>query len=618
MKNPTKPISENPFYGMANTLSLFRNASAFGNEATLRRTLDQAVSEAKTEMQKQLLVMLLFFIGDIGAREPNYNKSKGQGGTGSRQAFRWILKWLLRNPVIGPLFPWHLVPQHTNFENLWYNQLRTNRKNGALISEEYLAEGDVDTVFLATVVERILKSPKTDEFTKGLIAKYLTIPKYSSRKGVKGRRKLKPHTMRRVRRDEEFARVLSEKMGWLVVSHPKNFQYVGMQEFKKTYLGNTEAHLFSSKKILEYGKAQFLNWLDQLPAGARYRVKTRLERYPQKWGSLPAYFKEWVNSKEEAQQKLRELKVKTGGKELTLAEQAELKEARKAAKVTTGATDWMSLLSKPDELAIETMLDKVVMNVPVLPVVDVSGSMNMRLAIGQTKCSDVAALLTTLTLLKNPHENGGDFLMAFSDHATVIDSRSPEAVSRNRYTVKEKANSGKLIDKTETVMANLTRVRQKLDYLNHGGTDINSIFKAFQDFVEEPGQDRQARIEALAEYPVILIISDGDFNQSYSPHASIREFQHNMLRSFGWNGVIVIWDAWQNVRQENSKFENIENVMYYGGVNPDILTQIFTKLHDLDVVDIYTPLKTLYDNDRFKFIREFVRQKLSPNVPIAE
>ena len=55
------------------------------------------------------------------------------------------------------------------------------------------------------------------------------------------------------------------------------------------------------------------------------------------------------------------------------------------------------LQGKATDVTIQAILDKVEFNVPLLPIVDCSGSMNGR-------PMQIARLLTTLALLKNPNK----------------------------------------------------------------------------------------------------------------------------------------------------------------------------------------------------------------------
>lgn len=611
MKPTLRPVEDNPFYGKTALLSLYNNGNRASTAIALHDLLNKAHTEANTPELKALLIMLIFNIGDIGGRNPQYLRGKAtHGGHGARFQFIWALMWVLSKSDIKRIFPFEYVAEHSYFEALWYNQIRTDRKKGRVLSSTSVLTTEESIQFIASVVAEMIKRPGSHHT---LIAKYLTVPKFSTRKGEKGRRTLQPVTVDRVKKDFQFALALSEKVGWLVEKKPQYTKFTGLIEFKKANLQNTEAHLFSSKKILSFGKAQFLQWLDTLPAGARYRVEKRLERYPQKWGELPSYYTQWVEEKKQAQQALKEFKATNQG-DLTIAEQNQLKELKKAAKVTTGGTNFKDLflaLSNKEnsiELALEALLEKVEMKVPVLPVVDVSGSMYSNHTELRQTSAELAALCATITLLKNPHENKGDFLMHFSSTGGVIDSRSPEQKRANRFIVGNSIPSNKLIVPTDSFIDNYKRVYQKLDSVYHGGTNISAIFEAFRTYVNS-AMNKQAAIESLNEYPVLLVLSDGDLNSCYSPAASMAKFQMEMRQAFGWEGVIVIWDTVQ--KEKSNNFEGLENVIYFSGTNPDVLTQIFSKIHDLDIIDVYTGLKSLFASERYEKVKAFALAKTS-------
>ena len=85
----------------------------------------------------------------------------------------------------------------------------------------------------------------------------------------------------------------------------------------------------------------------------------------------------------------------------------------------------------------------------------------------------------------------------------------------------------------------------------------------------------------------------------------------NKMRQLGWNGVVVVWDVKQgagdnHLSQYGDKFANVPNCIHYYGYNLGIINQIFTNIHDLDVIDVYQDLKSLYASNRYQLIKENV------------
>jgi hypothetical protein len=63
------------------------------------------------------------------------------------------------------------------------------------------------------------------------------------------------------------------------------------------------------------------------------------------------------------------------------------------------------------------------------------------------------------------------------------------------------------------------------------------------------------------------------------------------------------------LQSETSKYCGhiiIDNVLHLGGWNLSIINQVFTSIHDLDVIDTYLPLKTLHESNRYVLVREAI------------
>ena len=86
------------------------------------------------------------------------------------------------------------------------------------------------------------------------------------------------------------------------------------------------------------------------------------------------------------------------------------------------------------------------------------------------------------------------------------------------------------------------------------------------------------------------------------------DFQMKMRQWFGWDGVILIWDVKSGSKSpaHAKRFESVENIIYHVGTNPTVVNQIFSKIDDMDIIDIYTPLKSLYDSNRYDLIKKNV------------
>ena len=90
--------------------------------------------------------------------------------------------------------------------------------------------------------------------------------------------------------------------------------------------------------------------------------------------------------------------------------------------------------------------------------------------------------------------------------------------------------------------------------------------------------------------------------------ASLRHFMMRMKQWFGWDGIVVIWDVpkYGDSINKNGYFDNIENVIHITTYNLSTINQLFTKLDDLDIVDIYTELKAIYSSNRYELVKNNV------------
>jgi hypothetical protein len=215
-------------------------------------------------------------------------------------------------------------------------------------------------------------------------------------------------------------------------------------------------------------------------------------------------------------------------------------------------------------------------------------------------------LATTVFLLKNPDLDAGEFFIRFGTTADVIVS-GVQATKQgvNKYMNHKAITVGTLVDKTKPFSWNLANISKYIP-AGDGGTNLSLIPKELKRWVDESVEFRDQKIEQINKYPVILVISDGDLNSNYTASASFLEFQQNMRQWFGWEGVTVLWDVKQETSGNGSKFDNIANIMYFGGMNMGILDQIFRNIGDLDVIDQYLPLKALYNSNRYLPVRELV------------
>jgi len=650
-----KNTKENPFYGKRSILDLAINLNKMtdtASKAQVFASLDAAWKECTDKTSREMFFVLMFSFGDVANREHNvfvktYGKGKvDAGGNSLRKVFIYCLEWLVKNQAAQFYAFLPIIGEYTNLENPFYYQVRTNRKTGKIM--EVISIVPTDPIKRAEFVDQVagyfadvIREVRTSDVQHQLLAKFIPKPKFSKRtrtvvqkNGETKRVKyaMQKETMQKELFEKEFAAALSEKMKWEVVQHKSNTRFVGLEKYKAKHNRTSEAYLFSSKEILNMDKPQFQKWLDGLPSGARYRVQRRLfnvengklcttKKWVGKFGDFADFYTEWLEQKEKASSVARvlETKQKQNGGTLSEEETETLKIAQKAAKVNTGAStliDEMAEVFKAGtskaefDLKLDNMMRKMDVKVPVLVIADISGSMTQARA--QHKGvnilpRDMARMAATLFLMKNPDPELQDMLITFDDRAEIITKKATvQQVGANRFMSASTQVVDELVDTTKTFSHNYDSVSRFIGGRN--STNISSVPTALKQWVDAGGSESEMRKEQVCKYPVWLVVSDGDINNEPSATASVSDFMMKMRQWFGWTGVLVIWDVKNPaMSNEKSKFENIENVIHYSSFNPSTVTQVFSNIDDLDVIDVYQPLQSLHRSNRYDIVKSFVK-----------
>jgi hypothetical protein len=611
--------NENPFYGKQELLALYHGATVPLRE--LQVLLNRAAGSCKSKEDWQLLYVVIFNIGDITDRNHDLllktygAKGLEKGGNSARKNFLYCLTWMVNNKPEQFYEFLPLIHEYTNFENLFFYQLRTDRTKGSLheIISIVPSEKEKREVFVERVTSylaSIISDSNTPVYKLSLLAKFLKYPRFSKRSRVtKSGEKVKknlthPAFLKEVF-EAQFALSLSKKLGWDTIVHKNNTEYVGLKKFKQTYNQLNEDVLFSTKKIFSMDKASFISWLDSQPAGARYRIGRRLTFKPEVYVNQAAWFNEWIALKEKASQEARKLEAK---ETLTEKEQSKLQYLQKAAKVNTGAVNFVDLVkdifsSKASDISLvaDNLLRKVDFKVPVLPIVDTSSSMDQRInGEANLKVIDFASLLATVVLLKNPSEDAKNLLFTFNDSCQIITDGLTVSVREGRFLSAATKQIDKIVNKESSFLANYEQVRS-ICYPT-GSTSLRSVAERLNYWANQDASQKEYRKELINQFPIVLVLSDGDLNSDGSAKESMLAFQHTMRVNFGWEGIVVVWDVNESSHKEK-KFSNLENVIYLSTFNVSNLTQVFTKIHDLDVIDVYTPLKSLYLSNRYELVK---------------
>jgi hypothetical protein len=596
--------NENPFYGCSNCLKL-------SNTPTITESLlSDAWREVSQDIEKRkMFFSLLFSIGDITNRQHNifHNKKVDNGGNARREDFYTIINWLWVNnkQQFIKFMNAQLFNEYTCFDVLFRNRVQTK---GSKVLTVFSAFHDPQyKKALLNYVYSVING--SNPFNKMLVAKFLTIPRTSKRQGHK---KMLPETLKIMREKKAFLEELSKMMGWNDIEYLKSYR-----EWRKQYNGELESLLFSTGKINEFTKDEFLSWFDKLPAQARFRVKNRIlyskKQYfsdgvriidtphdEYKWAKFQPWLKEWEQFKEKKQEEQRILEEKVRQGQATDEDKIKLQKVKKEAKVTTGATNFNELYQSilrgsVDKLALESFIQNKV-NLPYnsLVIIDDSGSM-------KGAPFNFAKFIASVCLVKNPDDDARNLIGFFNNSShwhSFIDSTSSRKNSLLRTQIAP-TSPKPLVDPNLSFYDNYQRISSFCDAVYHGGgTHITSIPKGLEPIIEE----NPDFLDTLKEYPIWTILSDGDVNNAWDARSSMLEFQNDCRRILGFVPFVVMIEIYRYGQPSINHFEGIENMIYIPG-NPAQIEQFLTNFKDIDIFDVYTPLLSLYRSNRYELVR---------------
>lgn len=597
--------NDNPFYGLRNCLKLFQSV---GNtiDASL---LDACWLEVRGNKEhKQMFFSLLFSIGDITARQHNIFKGvrKDSGGNANREGFQVVLDWMWNKhqAQFVKFLEAGLFNEYTCFDLLFRNRVQTKGSRVIRIHNLF-AEAKYREV-IVNYLYKVING--NNPFNKTLVAKFLTLPRVSKRSGHS---KMLPETKKVMEDKVKLLIMLSELMGWEYEVNENYANFKGYRKWRKDYNGDLESVLFSTGKINEFDKQSFIDWFDKLPSQARFRVKNRIlyskikDTEKDKYSKFQPWLTEWEKYKESKQEEQRVLEEKVRQGQATEEDKIKLKKVAKQAKVNTGATNFKELYNdicndNVDELKLETFMTKVNLPYNSLVIIDDSGSM-------RGKPFNFATFLASVCLCKNPDDDGRNLLGFFNTNShwhTCIDRKNNSVNSFIRSeTVKVKQTP--FVDPKKSFCENYQSIRNFCNAVfQGGGTSISKI----PDDLHRECQKNPQILDALKNYPVWTIISDGEWNSLWSPEASMNDFMMKCQRYFGFKPYIVAIDVdggWGFRSASINRFEGIENMIYIPA-NVAQIEQFLTNFKDMDIMDVYTPLQSLFRSNRYDIVRENV------------
>lgn len=593
--------NENPFYGLRECLRIYQN-----NAYLTTGDFELAYQEVKDNPEKlKMFYSLCFSIGDITNRQHNifHGKKKDSGGMSQRESFFNFVIWLWNNhkEQFIKFLNEGLFNEYNCFDTLLRNRVKSDKHGRVLNTYTMLTIPE----YRAVLVEYFYKVINSNNpFNKYLIAKFLTLPRLGKRSK---HQKMLSETYTLMKAKADFLKELSDVMGWEYVYKGNFANFVGYRRWRAQYNGENESVLFSTGKISEFDRDEFITWLDKQPAGARFRVQNRVmfaePDGTYKWPNLKKWFEEWEQYKEQKQQEQRDLEEKVRQGNATSEDVKKLKQVKKEAKVTTGATTFKDIyrdiqMGNVDKLKFEAFANKVNLPYNALVIVDDSGSMS-------GAPFNFATFLASICLAKNPDDEGRNLIGMFNNTARLYQFIDKKATKiPNSLWMRAKATNivpEAFIDPHLSVYENYKRIDNFMRAVyQSGGTTITSIPDSFHRIA----QNNPEILDALKNYPVWCVLSDNEFNHMPSPETSMNDFMRKCEDYFGYRPFIIAIDAEYYIFDSISaeRFAGIDNFMYVPG-NPEIIEQILTNFKDMDRFDVYTPLQSVYRSNRYELIR---------------
>ena len=597
--------NDNPFYGLKNCLKLFQSVSNTIDTSLL----DACWLEVKDDKEKRkMFFSLLFSIGDITARQHNIFKGvkKDSGGNANREGFQVVLDWMWNKhqAQFVKFLEAGLFNEYTCFDLLFRNRVQTKGSRVIRIHNLF-AEAKYREV-IVNYLYKVING--NNPFNKTLVAKFLTLPRVSKKSG---HNKMLPETKKVMEDKVKLLIMLSELMGWEYEVNENYANFKGYRKWRKDYNGDLESVLFSTGKINEFDKQSFIDWFDKLPSQARFRVKNRIlyskikDTEKDKYSKFQPWLAEWEKYKEskQAEQRVLEEKVRQG--QATEEDKIKLKKVAKQAKVNTGATNFKELYNdicnnNVDKLKLETFMTKVNLPYNSLVIIDDSGSM-------RGKPFNFATFLAAVCLCKNPDDDGRNLLGFFNTNShwhTCIDRKTTSTNSIIRSDIVKVKNTP-FVDPNKSFYDNYKSIQNFCNAVFQSGcTYINRIP---EELHKECKKNPQI-LDALKNYPVWTIISDGEWNYLPSPEATMEYFMEECQRYFGFKPYIVAIDAashWGFRGVDANRFGGVENMIYIPS-NIAQIEQFLTNFKDMDIMDVYTPLQSLFRSNRYDIVRENV------------
>ena len=527
-----------------------------------------------------------------------------------------------------------------------FYQNKTDRYKGNFLSTEILFPN-----------KQIVFDFLSHEIRKGrninLIARHL--PKYETGKNRTAKKTIKPR-----KGVDKFNWTLPEGKSWVklngtliesgvkkievkngdVVSYPREKQNktIVRQEFINTWIKEFCKHMgwslteyktfrskqnsaeqkLSSKAVLSMPKSDFMEFLDKLTSGQRFRVAKSLcnkkddELIPkEKWNKLGNWYMEWETNQEKVADKLRDA-ASRDDKEAKV-------ELMKQVKVKGTGLQTIDLLVKLVDGSLtkqqinntyQSMVEKMDLIANVFPIVDGSGSMGRTLGdrywgfsdrqqavdnkYKNIRYFDIAAALCTTFSTRNPVQAFRNTFGWFSSQFKIVGKSKFINESPNPYVDSDefttKVNKYNVLSETNTFTQNY----EALVKSNPGHVSSTNMFASVEHFVNLV-KNKGLHVEDLPQ--ALLYITDNENNSGRSPKQAME-----LAYSIGWHPLLIFWGIEVLPQGFKNDIKGLPNILLVGGFSESVLSQILRGIKT-GSVNPEDELWSIYDDKRYSVIK---------------
>ncbi len=616
-------------------LQLLRTAKG-QTDSFIHSALNSALAECKKENMILLLERIMLHIGDI-SRQHNILREAGiispTGGAQERAIFRSCLRWWEKNLPESFVKNIPIIVEFTLYENLMYYQNTTDRLKGNLIKTEILFPNP-----------KAVHSYLTMQIRKGkdlnLIARHL--PKYhtendvtrTAKKIVKLRNGQKsiewklPIGKSWVKVNGEFVKGKSVHVNeGDIISYPRNKQKFVLEkqkfvnnwidglcksldwtikqyrEFRKQQ--NTPEQSFTSKSVLSIAESDFMNMLDHLSTGQRFRVAKMIAYKDSsgklvakaKWSQLGEWYIKWEKNQEEVANELR--KVAMTGDEST---KKELMGKFKVKATGQQTIDLLAELFKGNlnetqiNNSYQSLVEKMDLIANVFPIIDGSGSMNSGINHNGVHLQNrqIAYAMAIAFSTRNPVEafrnTYGWFSSTFEicGRSKFVDESPNPFVDKTKFT--KKVADYQVISETKTFTDNL-RALAAADPGHVSSTNMFSSIEYFVNLVKNKNFNAEDLPQAL------LYITDNENNAGKTPKEAV-----SLANSIGWHPLLIFWGLTvMGPHSVKNQLKGVPNTLFVGGFNEGCLSQILRGIKT-GSINPETELWSVYNDVRYSIL----------------